>query len=438
MLTPAERGASLHSISHSLQEMELLEFHPKRGVTPSLFPVEQKLISGFHPSGSESDSLQFHLHSIDGEEDQLWWTTGGPGKSHCCPSSFPSQITSLLSVHARLRYPHTHTHLCHVGAPWEGQLIRCRELVLLLPHEKTPTTENTGTSLQPLRTGRDMFSTSSAYWDGITSTFCKSHMKPYLRWCSPGIRGTGLWRSAAPNWTSPPPIRPAAPAWTGRFCCWLPCRWSASFRLALPWPGAEDVGGRIQEWGENAGFSSGWGWRAAGSSGSGVQAQWRQTTERVRTSPDGAAKPNIPFNVSWKCFLKSIWVRLGSQAQESCGGSFAQRHPPPPSYPPSCFCCWTSTLKNRKVNVIFLLTKYAAAEESFSLHALSGDIRQELVHVSALKPPSPPSTRGGSSSALALVISHVNNKTSTDDHELAHGLLVLAFPKQRLDLGSVC
>lgn len=58
--------------------------------------------------------------------------------------------------------------------------------------------------------------------------------EPHLRWCSPGTRGTGLWQSAAPSWTSPPPIPPTAPAWTGRSCCSLLCRWSVLVRLALP------------------------------------------------------------------------------------------------------------------------------------------------------------------------------------------------------------
>lgn len=64
----------------------------------------------------------------------------------------------------------------------------------------------------------------------------------HLRWCSPGTRGTGLWRSAAPSWTFPRQTLPAAPAWIGRSCCLPPCRWSVVFRLALPWHSTRDVG----------------------------------------------------------------------------------------------------------------------------------------------------------------------------------------------------
>lgn len=54
----------------------------------------------------------------------------------------------------------------------------------------------------------------------VTSSFLMQKQS-YLLSCSPETRGTGLWRSAAPGWTSRLQTRPAAPVWTDRFCCWL-------------------------------------------------------------------------------------------------------------------------------------------------------------------------------------------------------------------------
>lgn len=54
---------------------------------------------------------------------------------------------------------------------------------------------------------------------------------------------------------------------------------------------------------------------------------------------------------------------------------------PPPTPFLSCFCCWTSTLKNHKVSVRFLLSDCAAAQDSVppSVSTLVCDISRVCV-----------------------------------------------------------
>lgn len=47
-------------------------------------------------------------------------------------------------------------------------------------------------------------------WRGRANLGNEKRWNTHLRWCSPGTRGTGLWQSAAPNWTFPPLIPPVA------------------------------------------------------------------------------------------------------------------------------------------------------------------------------------------------------------------------------------
>lgn len=145
--------------------------------------------------------------------------TGGPGNSHCCLSSFLSQITSLLRCGRQtLNIPSSvkpSRAFTHTSIVWKGSVMGeagNQRTGSAAPHEMT---ENILTTLQQFCTGRDIFSSSSTCWEvklALFVVFSKSNVKPYLQWCSPGIRGTGLWQSAAPSWTFPLPIHPAAPA----------------------------------------------------------------------------------------------------------------------------------------------------------------------------------------------------------------------------------